>query len=121
MKSRTKVLLIGLATVAIAGGIVAEQTKPPADPLLSARGALALTAAASIRAAAKDPASIEFVTMNVNNDATAACAEYHGKNSFNAKVKTFTVFVNGVGVTGNEQVWNKHCTTNMHDHMPLVR
>jgi len=45
--------------------------------------------------------------MNVNNDATAACAEYRGQNSFNAKVKTFTVFVNGVGVTGNEQVWNK--------------
>lgn len=121
MTPRTKYLLIGFAAVAMLGGIVAEQTKPPPDPKASARSALALSAARSIREAANDPGSIEFSAMNVSTDAAAACAEYRGKNGFNAKVKAFTVIVGGVGITGNEQVWNKHCTKDMHDLTLLVR
>lgn len=119
--TRTKKYVLALVGVAVVSGIVAEQSRPPPDPAATARAALALTAAKKIKAAAKDPGSIEFISMNVNTGATAACAEYRGRNSFNAKITQFTVFVGGVGITDDAKAWNKHCTAGMHDHGALVR
>lgn len=119
--TRTKKYLLALVGVAVIGGFIAEQNRPPADPAMTARSALALTAVKTIKQAAKDPDSIDFTALDVNGDATVACAEYRGKNSFNAKVKQFTVFVNGAGITGDTKAWNKHCTKGMHDQLPLAR
>ncbi len=122
MEARTKYLLFGLVgAIAVVAIVQGPNGGPKADPAAAARGALALTAAKTIKSAANDPRAIEFILMDVSADALAACAEYRGKNRFNATVKQFTVFVNGVGVTDDVEVWNKHCTKNMHSLLPLVK
>lgn len=138
--SRSTKALLGLLGVAIVGGIVAshvaEQLEADRLAALSpaersavdrnknaaaARSALALTAAQAIKKAAKNPASITFSTLRVNDAGTVACAEYRGTNSFNAVVPQFTVFVNGKGSTDDAKAWNTHCTKGMHDLMLVVR
>lgn len=85
------------------------------------RVALAMTAAGAIKKAAKNPDSIKFDTMNVNEKATVACAEYRGTNSFNAVVRQATVFVDGKGSSSDSAAWNKHCTKAMYDLTLAVR
>lgn len=102
---------------------------PPAEQASAAaarerqtrRSALALTLAQTIKKAAKDPDSVKFVAMRVNEGATVACAEYRGKNSFGALVEAFSVAVDGVVSTDDRNTWNKHCTKSMYDHKAILR
>jgi hypothetical protein len=122
MHARTKYLLAGLFIAVMAVGALAPRpTSQPSDPVAATRSALALIAVKTIKDAAKDPDSIEFISLGVNEPGNVACAEYRGRNSFNAKVKSFTVFVNGLGSTGNVKAWNQHCTKPLYDQMPLIQ
>lgn len=101
-----------------AGGGAAD----PARAANAARVALAFSFDKVLKKAAKDPASIKYESMRVDEAGRIACAEFRAKNSFGALDKSFAVLAaDGVVSVGSEKAWNKHCTGQMYDQALLFR
>lgn len=68
----------------------------------------AVGAITAIKKSLKDPSSVEWANILVNDNAEVVCVEYRAKNSFGATVLEASAFVKGVHSKSGD-VWNKHC------------
>lgn len=83
------------------------------------RFAAALVTSQVVRAAARDPESVKFDKIIVNDDASKICAKYRAKNGFGGTNVETIVFVNGTETRADDS-WLLHCTGKMHDQSILI-
>ncbi len=126
---------VALTSAAIVWSIAAKDDQPKtlaASPEQAASSAKAeapfqdrVTAsrafAKAIRQAARDPESVSFDTVRANDDGTTLCAEYRARNGFGGMNRSVAVLSGRALHFDKATVWNKHCTTPLHDMTRLVR
>lgn len=127
-----KVLVVLVGVVMLAAMCDRESApKPPPPPpptaaQLAAKAAedrrfqKAVFAARIVRAGLKDPESVQWDVIMVNDDATTVCVAIKARNSFNAVVPQHVVFVKEVPSTEVAQ-WNKHCAGKSMHNMTNAR
>lgn len=119
-----------LIAVMTLGGIVSafqSTTNQPVnqnkEPTASQeRGALALTAIKIVKKDAKDPGSVIFTSLRVDEAGDTVCAEFRAKNSFGALVPS--IYIGSIKrkiESTHEKDWNKYCTGSMYDMSRLYR
>ena len=112
-----------LSHIGQAGSHSAAPTPSPASPqtpdagkdLTGERKARAVAATMSILGAARDPGSVTFESIGVNESATVTCVEYSGRNGFNG-MERGTVAFDGKGTPHQGAAfWNKNCRGKMYE------
>lgn len=74
----------------------------------AARYGVALIGADAIKKALRNPASVEWVDVLVNDDASVACYEYRAQNGFGGMNVEYASLVKGK-LSAASAVWNKYC------------
>lgn len=120
-----------LIIVMVLGGVVStfQNTAKTSDPnyknestASQTRSALAYAAIKAIKKTAKDPDSVKFTSLRVDEAGDVVCAEFRAKNSFGAVVPTtYTASLKNNIDSTSAKDWNKYCTAKMHDLSPLYR
>lgn len=138
-KIKKSVGLVGIIFVALIGWAIfasvsqseikkrEEESKSPAQiaaeekqkALETKRYSAATVAAATIKRAMRDPESLKFESMRVNEDASIVCARYRARNGFGGMNGEFIVFVKNAGHQ-DAATWNKHCKAEMFDLLAMV-
>jgi hypothetical protein len=125
-------LVAGFFGVAVIGvmlsGLGGPSAPPePPDPKAAAkkeadlkRYVAAGAVADTLKKALRDPDSLKFESVRVNDDASVVCAEYRAKNGFGGTNKEMVVFVNLKG-SQDAATWNKHCLAPMTDQLYAVQ
>lgn len=85
----------------------------------SKRFTVARLTARALREAAREPDSIKFDSLRVDEDATTVCAEFRGRNGFGG-VSIDHVVVRDGKADSSVASWNKHCTKPMYDYLPAA-
>jgi hypothetical protein len=80
----------------------------------TARFDLAFDAAKAIKAAMRDPDSLKWESIGVNEDGTVACLKYRARNGFGGMNSEFAVVANNAA-TRKMSDWKKYCTGPLHD------
>jgi hypothetical protein len=80
------------------------------------RFAVAHEVVKAIKADLHDPASLQLVSVRLNDDATVACVEYRAKNKLGATVKSSAVYVEPRLHSESARQWNAHCVASLHDY-----
>ncbi len=106
--------------------VASVNTKPEAAPASpeeiakTKRYVAAVSASKSIRAAMRDPESLKYETLRVNDDASVVCAEYRARNGFGGLNREH-IMITDKGSSQEPRDWNKHCTKTMHDMLRAVK
>lgn len=118
-----KVILVLVGSVVIwsiyFGGGADTSTPPTAEEKAqkeaeNARYAVAAATSKLIRGTMRDPESLKFEIMGVNEDASVLCAKYRARNGFGGMNREFVVVANGK-TSQKPSAWNRHCTKSMYD------
>lgn len=64
--------------------------------------------AQAIKSSLRDPASLQWDSIGVTDDASVMCFVYRAKNGFNAMTQEFVVHANGK-TSQTPAAWNKYC------------
>lgn len=68
----------------------------------------------SIKAAMRNPSSVQWSDIRSNDTGSVVCVEYRAQNGFggmNVEHATYT----GKGISTKSKDWNKHCTSELYD------
>lgn len=116
-------LVAGLLGIGVLGAVIGNSSKtppaprPPEDPKAvaarqaeDARMSLAIEVGKAVKAQLRDPDSLKFRALGVNEDATVACGQYQAKNGFGGMNQQAVIVVNGKAVAFSESEWKKRCT-----------
>ncbi|MCU4120942.1 hypothetical protein [Variovorax sp. N23] len=79
-----------------------------------ARFDLAFASAKAVKSTLRDPDSLKWEFIGVNDDATVACLKYRAKNGFGGMNGEFAVIANGKA-TRSAADWKKHCSAPLHE------
>jgi predicted nucleic acid-binding Zn-ribbon protein len=123
--SRAAKLVFVAVGVCVVAGIVAQQqadearaARSPeqvrADDQAVARLALARVAVKTVKQNLRNPDSVKWESVRINQVGDVACLEYRAQNGFGGMSKEFVVFVSGTA-SQSEEVWNKRCTKGLFD------
>lgn len=75
----------------------------------------AVAATRALKASLRDPDSVRWDSVLVNEDGTVACIEYRARNGFGGMNREFVVFTSNTA-TQSAAAWNKRCANKqMHD------
>ena len=114
------VVVLGVFVAGIGGGGNSPDT-PPETPeqkaqkeAEAARYAVAAATSKLLRDSMRDPDSLQFESLRVNDDSSVICAEYRARNGFGGVNREFMVVADGK-TSQKPNAWNKHCTKPMHD------
>lgn len=80
------------------------------------RFSVARATSAALKQAAREPESVKFDSLRVNEDGTVVCAEFRGRNGFGGMALEHVAVVKGKpdsSVTG----WNRQCTKAMYNYL----
>lgn len=120
--TKLAVILLGIAFV---GAIVSENESAsvPETPEIKAqkeaeskRYVAAFGTSKTIRSSMRDPESLKFETLLVNDDSSVVCAEYRARNGFGGMNRELMI-VTKDKTSQSTAAWNKHCTKSMYDMM----
>lgn len=123
MSRLTKILLGGLGIsilIVIATGQPATNgiQETPQEKAAKAeenkRYSAAAGATKTLRDSMRDPDSLKFESVRVNDDASVICAEYRARNGFGGMNREHIV-VTTTRTSQSAADWNKHCIKPMHD------
>lgn len=111
-------VIIAIVTAALVGGgglsvlHRAGQNPSPADRAAEARHHqrldIAVTDAANLKAATRDPDSLLFEQILANEDGSIICMRYRARNGFGGVNHEHVVFTDGSGTT-TASAWSRHC------------
>lgn len=98
---------------------VAEAAPPTPEQLAEKRlderrFNLAVGALTLIKKSLRDPESVVWETVLVNDDATAICVEYRARNGFGGMNRELAVITDSK-LEKTARAWNAKCTKGMHD------
>lgn len=122
--SLTAKLFVVLVGIGVVSAIV---SKPPAEPPKTpeqlaqeeretAQYIAAANTSKAIRAAMREPDSLEYISLRVSDDAKIVCAEYRARNGFGG-MNIERMAVTSTHTGQDSKTWNKHCTQPLHDMM----
>jgi hypothetical protein len=74
----------------------------------------ALATADRIKKSAREPSTINFISLRVSADAKVVCTQYTGRNGFGGVSEEFIIFVAGRRVDTDE--WKKYCKGDMYQY-----
>lgn len=117
----TAFVIVGLVVAVIVMVTVSscsESSKPKKTSEQSAaetkRYVVAVSATKAIRESMRDPDSLEYDALRVNDDASVVCAKYRARNGFGGVNRELMV-ITGKGASQTPDDWNEHCTQPMYD------
>lgn len=124
-------LIIGLVAaiflVAMAGGGGSKGVSEPETPEQKAKKdaeykqyVVAVATSKTIRESMRDPESLKFESLRVNDEGSVVCAEYRARNGFGGMNQEILVLT-AKGPSQSANAWNKHCIKPMKDMMWAVR
>ena len=130
MAEKTKVTTLvfgGLFIVAV-GMMVLKERDPaplaaPAPVKQTAQDAridFVFDATKAVRAAMRNPESLKWEAVQVNDDATIACLQYRAQNGFGGMNRESVVVVNNA-VSKKPGDVKKYCSNPMHDEIAAAR
>ena len=70
----------------------------------------------TLRRAAREPESVKFDSLRVNEDGTVVCAEFRGRNGFGGMGLEHIAAVNGK-LDSSLTTWNRLCTKAMYNYL----
>jgi hypothetical protein len=126
---RLKVLFIGACVIAIGSAVLTPSTPVAAPKVLTteeiaynakleaqheSRFNLALLWSRAVKSSMRDPDSLQWEAVTVNEDASVACFKYRAKNGFGGFGEEFTVISNS-RATKTVADWNRYCTKSMYN------
>lgn len=82
--------------------------KKPADPLAEARFQRTVLVARSIKAALRNPDSVQWVSFHSDDEANLVCIEYRAQNGFGGMNLEQAAYAKGK-IQTSTAAWNKHC------------
>lgn len=111
-------LIAGLFAIGIISSIIGQNSnQPPAvaaptkestDPNIELRFQKTVLVAKTVKAALRNPDSVQWGGMLANDDASVICIEYRAQNGFGGMNLEYVAFAKGKLQTSAE-AWNKHC------------
>lgn len=72
------------------------------------RGVRAVFVATAIKHGLRDPESLKWQSIGVNDEATVVCAEYRARNGFGGMNVEHTVYAKGK-MSNDAASWKRHC------------
>jgi len=111
MQVRAVLMCVALGTLTTAYA-VDKPKPPPAAMSSSGKQVVAKHAMSVIREAAREPESVKFRKLLINDAGTVVCAEFRGKNGFGG-VSMQHLVLTETGSDATAAGWNKHCTKGM--------
>lgn len=117
--SRTAKLIVVAGGILLFAAIIsANQPDDPEDAAKKAADARQYSAAAQLsrdlRKLMRDPESLQFDILAVNDDASVVCAGYRSRNGFGGMNREFLVATQDK-TSQSATDWNKYCTAPMRD------
>ena len=117
-----KLLPLALVCVFTVGAVAAVMREPDssmaaptkAQTAEEARFDLAFRSAKAVKGALRDPSSVRWDFVGVNDAGTVACIKYHAKNGFGGYGASFAVIENN-NASDKQADWNRSCTKALHD------
>ena len=103
-----------LASVMQAPAAAPAASAPKAQTAEDARFDLAFHSAKAVKSALRDPSSVRWDFVGVNDAGTVACIKYHAKNGFGGYGASFAVIENN-NASDKQADWNRNCTKPLHD------
>lgn len=79
-----------------------------------ARFDLAFDAAKAVKSSLRDPDSLKWEFIGVNDEATVACLKYRAKNGFGGMSAATAVVVDRKASKSADD-WQKYCSSRLHD------
>jgi len=70
----------------------------------------------ALRKAAREPESVKFDSLRVDESASLVCAEFRGRNGFGGMSVEHVAIFKGKPDT-SLAAWNKHCTKSLYDYL----
>jgi hypothetical protein len=113
-------IFAGVVGVAVAAGVLrqpsAEAATPPTKAQVAedARFDMAFQAAKAVKSSLRDPDSVKWEFVGVNDAGTVACMKYRAKNGFGGMNAGFAVVANNKA-TNKQSDWNRYCAAPLHD------
>ncbi len=111
-------LILGLIGIGIASSMIGQKPdsqapvalapKEPVDPNIELRFRKTVLVAKTVKAALRNPDSVQWAGMLANDDASVICIEYRAQNGFGGMNLEHVAFAKGKLQT-SAQAWNKHC------------
>lgn len=111
-------LILGLIGIGIASSMIGQKPdsasavatapKEPVDPNIELRFQKTVLVAKTIKAALRNPDSVQWSGMLANDDASVICIEYRAQNGFGGLNLEHVAYAKGKLQT-SVQAWNKYC------------
>lgn len=76
---------------------------------------LAFDSAKAIRQVMREPASLQWISIGVNNDGTVACLTYRARNGFGGMNIERAVVFNSKA-SSKKRDWERHCNMPLRDY-----
>lgn len=112
--SIAKMMFGGEKTTEASSKIKNDPEQIAAKAVEKKRTDLAFSLANAIKESARNPESVKFSSMMVNQDASVACTEYRAQNGFGGNNIEHVVYANDK-ISKKAADWNKHCKGQMFD------
>lgn len=96
------------ALMTMVGGTQTPKLKSQADILADQRNRAAYNAVTAVTKSLRDPDSVTFRSVLVDEQGTTACVLYHARNGFGGMGAGHMVFLHGIP-SERKSDWNRHC------------
>lgn len=91
--------------------IAAEKAADKADTDRMVAAAMVMQ---SIKAAMRNPSSVQWKAVRANDNGSVVCVEYRAQNGFGGMNVEYAAYT-GKGISTKPKDWNKHCTSELYD------